>query len=223
MIKVLIVEDDPMVAELNKRFVQQISEFKVVGIANNGEIALKYLKTTQIDLVILDVYIPKLNGMEVLNEIRKCHFKVDVILVTAAKERDMIDEALKLGSVDYLIKPFDSNRLKKALENYLIRRRVLSNKDIAQEDIDFITMSNSEQINSNLPKGINKITLNRIIRYLEKNKGYLISSENISEELRMSKVTIRRYLDYLDGLGDIKVEIEYGTIGRPCYKYLYIK
>lgn len=224
MIKVLIVEDDPMVAELNKRFVERVPEFTVAAVVNDGEKALSYLKTIKIDLVILDVYIPKLNGMEVLMEIRKLNIMVDVILVTAAKETDKIDDALKLGAVDYLIKPFEYERLKKSLENYLVRCKVLNNNNIiAQEDIDYITMSINKQKEIGLPKGIHKMTLNRIVQYLEKNKNRLVSSEEISEQLRMSKVTIRRYLDYLEYLGDVKLGIEYGTRGRPSYKYMYVK
>jgi response regulator of citrate/malate metabolism len=147
-----------------------------------------------------------------------------VILVTAAKDVDKIDAAFKLGVVDYLIKPFEYSRLKKSLELYLKRYSLLkSTKIIEQNDIDYITVSKLGHLDEELPKGIHKMTLKRIIRYLEQNKVESFYSEEISEKLRMSKVTVRRYLDYLKDIGRVKLEIEYGMRGRPSYKYVFIR
>ncbi|MDF2592229.1 MAG: hypothetical protein K0S75_1695 [Clostridia bacterium] len=128
MINVLIVDDDPMVAELNKRYVENVPNFKVVAVLYNGEDALKLLKSKKIELLILDIYMPKLDGISLLEEMRKNLLKTDVILVTAATEVNEIDKALKLGAVDYLIKPFDGDRIRKSLNNYLKRYNLLHGK-----------------------------------------------------------------------------------------------
>lgn len=220
MIKVLIVEDDPMVAQLNKRYVQSVEGFKVVDISTNGEDALRIMKSMEIDLLILDIYMPKLNGITMLEEMRKSLIKTDVIMVTAAKEAGEIDKALKLGAVDYLIKPFDGNRIKTSLNNYLIRYNLLHDKeDFQQEDVDRITYSMKRSEENNIEKGLHKNTLRIIKAFIEKNNDRFLTTEEISEQTGLSKVTIRRYMEHLVGEGEVIAEIEYGSIGRPCYLY----
>ncbi|QXM06546.1 response regulator [Crassaminicella indica] len=224
MIRVLVVEDDPMLAELNRRFVEKIDGFTVVDVANNGEIAIKKLNNNKIDLVILDVYMPKVDGMELFRRVRKQNKMVDFILVTAANDTDKIKEALKLGAVDYLVKPFEFDRLKKSLLNYKLRKNLLVKKPfVSQEEIDklFIGVCKEKQ-EKEIKKGLHQLTLNRIISFLKENKEELLSSEIISEKLGMSKVTIRRYLDYLEDMGSVEKKIEYGSRGRPSYQYIYI-
>lgn len=158
MIKVLIVEDDPMVTQLNKKYVQSVPGFIVVDTKTNGEDALIFLKTTKIDLLILDVYMPKMDGITLLEEMRKNFIKTDVILVTAAKEVVEIDKALKLGAVDYLIKPFDGNRIKTSLYNYLLRYNLLHCKEtFKQEDIDRITYASKNVEENKMERACIKI------------------------------------------------------------------
>ncbi|MGF7059353.1 response regulator [Brassicibacter mesophilus] len=223
MVKVLIVEDDPMVAQINKKYIESIEGFEVINVIPNGDEALKFLERTKVDLVILDIYIYKLDGITVLKKMRQKHIMSDVILVTAAKDADKIDDALKLGAVDYLVKPFEYERLKKSLEDYLLRTRVLKYGSlIDQKDIDQIMMRCTFSLDDRLPKGLNKNTLERIIRYLENSDDRLLTSDEISDKLGVTKVTIRRYLDYLERIGTVKLIIEYGAIGRPSHRYQYL-
>ncbi|MCT4593433.1 MAG: response regulator [Anaeromicrobium sp.] len=223
MIRVLVVEDDPMLAELNRRFIEKIDGFTVEFVAKNGEDALEKIKNDKIDLVILDVYMPKIDGIEFFRRVRKQNKMIDFILVTAANDTDKIKEALKLGAVDYLVKPFEFERLEKSLLNYKVRKDLLIKKPfINQKELDklFIGSYEEERV-KDLKKGLHKITLNRIIKFLKENKEELLSSEIISENMSMSKVTIRRYLDYLEEIGSIEKKIEYGSRGRPSYLYKY--
>ncbi|CAH2212119.1 response regulator [Tepidibacter aestuarii] len=223
MIHVLVVEDDPMLAELNKRFIDKIDGFKVKCIANNGEDAIKKIDDIKIDLVILDIYMPKIDGMELFRMVRNKNENIDFILVTAANDTDKINEALKLGAVDYLVKPFEFERLEKSLLNYKDRKNLLIKRPfVEQKEIDKLFMkSYNENKEKDLKKGLHKFTLNRIMNFLKENKDELLSSEVISENMGMSKVTIRRYLDYLDEIGSIDKKIEYGSRGRPSYLYKY--
>lgn len=227
MINVLIVEDDPMLAELNKRFVETVEGFKVVQTIRNGEEALECLESrNDIDLAIIDVYIPKMDGMQVFKSIRTQNKIVDFIIVTAAKDKEKIEEALVLGAFDYLVKPFEFERLKKSLLKYKERRELLTKQPcIGQSEIDklFIGESDVQENDGSLKKGLHKLTLNRVNKYLRENNEDYLSSENISYDLGMSKVTIRRYLDYLESLGKVNKKIEYGLRGRPSYKYKYME
>ncbi len=223
MIRVLVVEDDPMLAELNKRFVDKIDGFKVECVANNGEDAIKKIDDSKIDLVILDIYMPKVDGMEVFRTVRNKNKNIDFILVTAANDTDKINEALKLGAVDYLVKPFEFERLEKSLLNYKDRKNLLVKRPfVEQKEIDKLFMQSYKEDNEkDLKKGLHKFTLNRIMIFIKENKDELLSIEVISENMGMSKVTIRRYLDYLDEIGSVDKKIEYGSRGRPSYLYKY--
>lgn len=224
MINVLIVEDDPMVAQLNKRYVQSVEGFNVVGEASNGDEAFNYCRKFKVDLIILDIYMPKTDGISILKELRKRFMMIDVILVTASKESQNIDAALKLGAVDYLIKPFEYARLKKSLENYKNRYKLLQNTEtVKQEDLDEITKRFGTNRDNELIKGLHEKTLDRIRVYMRDNPGVYFSSEVIAKKMALSKVTVRRYLEYLESIGEVKLEVEYGTIGRPSHLYKYIE
>jgi len=223
MINVLIVEDDPMVAKLNKKYVESIGGFNVKGVISNGEEALRFCKRNEVDLIILDIYMPRLDGISFLKELRKKFMMIDVILVTASKETQDIDAVLKLGAVDYLIKPFDYERLKNSLQSYENRYRVFHSTDtVKQEDIDRITKNFEIKKDNCLKKGLHKKTLERMRRFMKNNTTKYLSSEIIAEEMSLSKVTVRRYLEYMEEIGQIKLEIEYGSVGRPSHLYKYI-
>jgi len=224
VIRVLIVEDDPMVAQLNKNYVNSIEDFKVTAIAGNGEEALEIIKTQEFDLIILDIYMPKVDGLKLMKAIREKQLMLDIILVTAAKEVENIDEVLKLGAIDYLIKPFSYKRFKKSLLNYKERYLLLKNKKIIQQqDIDLIIDFNSKPMQQELQKGLNEKTLNRIRNFIKNYNKESFTCDEISLKLGISNVTLRRYLEHLSQRNEVKIEIEYGNVGRPCYVYRYLQ
>jgi response regulator of citrate/malate metabolism len=224
MISVIIVEDDILVAELNKSYVENVQGFKVEKVFNNGEEALTYLTANEVDLMLLDVYMPKLNGIELLESIRKKGIMTDVILVTAAREANNIDKVLKLGAIDYLIKPFVYERIKKSLEGYVLRYNLMHDKSVfKQEEIDQITNNRFTNNFNDLQKGLNAKTLERIYEFMKKNSDTIYTSELVAEKTKMSRVTTRKYLDYLVSEGKVKTDIEYKDVGRPLTLYKYNK
>ena len=104
-IRVLIVEDDMRISELHQRFVEKLAEFEVVGVANNIADASEMIEILQPDLVLLDLFFPEGNGMDLLKQVRSSEQSCDVILVTAAREMSSLQEALRGGVFDYIIKP----------------------------------------------------------------------------------------------------------------------
>lgn len=220
MNKVLIVEDDPMVAQINKKYVESVEGFQVINVMGDGSQALEFLTKNKVDLIILDIYMPKLDGISFLNEMRRKQITCDVIMVTAAKEVEKIQDAMQLGIIDYLIKPLEYERLKEALEKYITRLNLFRRKDcMNQEDIDKIMLSKVKNPRNNLPKGLNKKTLDRTILFIESNQYKSMSAEEIAEGLGVTKVTVRRYMNYLEKIGYVEQEIEYGSLGRPSYSY----
>lgn len=136
-IKVLLIEDDPMVREVNKSFIESIDGFEIVGQAGDGEEGLRIASNKDIDVVILDIFMPKLDGIHTLQEFRKQKWDIDVIVVSAAKDNETINSMLQNGAIDYIIKPFKFERMKKSLENYRFYKNSLNkSKTFSQEELD---------------------------------------------------------------------------------------
>ena len=164
MKKVVIVEDDPMVALINKKYVEMIDGFKVIGTVSNKEDLIKILNENDVSLILMDVYLPKENGIQILRYIRNMGILTEVIMMTAADNSEEIKTAFAYGVIDYLIKPFEFDRFKKAIDKYNKKRKLLGEDKLDQSTVDRIyndTNSNDDKINE-LPKGINRNTLNKI-------------------------------------------------------------
>ena len=220
MYKVLIVEDDPMVAMINEQYIKRNKNFEIVGNCNNGLSALDFIENNTVDLLILDVFMPKMDGFETLRKIRNKKITVDAIMVTAANDRESLEEALHLGIVDYLVKPFTFDRFQMALENYMVQNNAL--KDIHtlnQTSIDHIIDNTRKKSESLFPKGIQKRTLVLIMEYLNSNKGRWYTGDEIAENVGLTGVTVRRYMNYLAESGRVVGEMNYETGGRPCMRY----
>ncbi|MBI0094083.1 two-component system response regulator DcuR [Gilliamella apicola] len=223
MIEVLIVEDDPMVAELNKKYLQMISGFNLIANVNNGEQALHFIHDNHIDLILLDVFMPKLNGLELLQHIRISYPQIDIIMVTAACNTGDIQTALRLGVIDYIVKPFTFERLRTALISYQERIRLLSSSKILnQHQLDDRIFAKPTIHYKNLPKGIDSQTLKKV-REVIISYNNEFSMSDIVELISLSRISLKKYLDYLEELGELESYLTYLSIGRPVKRYIYQK
>lgn len=220
MYKVLIVEDDPMVAMINEQFVSRHKDFVVAHKCNDGKSALEYLDENEVDLIILDVFMPYMDGFETLRQIRKKQISVDVIMVTAANEREQLKEGLHLGVVDYLVKPFTFERFKVALDKFIAQVEALKDLDkVNQKNIDFLIDKSRKRANELYPKGVQEKTLQTIIEHLKENKNKWLTGDEIAEKVGLTGVTVRRYMTHLSETGMVIADMNYGTGGRPCMLY----
>ena len=220
MYKVLIVEDDPMVAMINEQYILKNKSFSVCGKCKDGMSALEFLEVNSVDLIIMDVYMPKLDGFETLRQIRKKQISTDVIMVTAANDRESLEEALHLGIVDYLVKPFTFDRFQMALEKYIAQNNALKDiETLNQKNIDHIIDNSRKKSDDLFPKGIQEKTLELIMEYLNANKSIWFTGDEIAEKVNLTGVTVRRYMNYLAESGRVVSEMNYETGGRPCMKY----
>lgn len=220
MYKVLIVEDDPMVAMINEQYVNRHKQFCVVGKCRDGKSALEFLENNTADLIILDVFMPHMDGFEILRRIRSRQISVDVIMVTAANDRESLEEALHSGIIDYLVKPFTFDRFRMALEKYIAQTDAL--KDVGtlnQKNIDFIIDNSRKKSEDIHPKGIQEKTLHLILDHLRENSGIWLTGDEIAEKIGLTGVTVRRYMNYLAESGMVVGEMNYETGGRPCMRY----
>lgn len=220
MYKVLIVEDDPMVAMINEQYIKRNKNFEIVGKCSDGASALDFLESGAVDLLILDVFMPKMDGFETLRKIRNKQITVEAIMVTAANDRDSLEEALHLGIVDYLVKPFTFDRFQMALEKYIAQNNALKDIDtLNQTSIDHIIDNSRKKSEDLFPKGIQERTLQLIMEYLNGNKNEWFTGDDISAKVGLTGVTVRRYMNYLAESGKVVGEKNYETGGRPCMRY----
>lgn len=224
---VLIVEDDPMVSDILRRVIERTSGFKVAGISASEGDALNSIARLSPDLILLDIYLPAGNGLNILKHVRHRELATDVILVTAAKDVQTISATLRFGAIDYIIKPFDLDRLKAALKNYARMRKVFHKKEeIRQDDLDRIasrtappgTEEEKEPLPEDLPKGVHQLTLEQLLTILLREKKPMTCQE-IAMVMAMSKITVWRYLEYLVETRKIKYSLLYGGTGRPSKLY----
>jgi two-component system response regulator DctR len=216
-VRVLIIEDDPMVIDINRKVTQSIAGFSVVGTAKSGEAGLEAIKRCKPNLVILDIFMPQLTGLEFLKEMRKLGYDIDVIMVTASQDLVHLKQGMRYGVVDYIIKPFRLDRLKESLESYLETfRRLHGKENVSQGDVDSVVRGQKPEVE--IAKGLSLHTLNIIKQSLEQDKHFL-TAEEIADNLGLARVTARRYLEHMVLNQEVEMRLEYGSIGRPVKKY----
>ncbi|QHE63217.1 response regulator [Rossellomorea vietnamensis] len=222
-IHILLIEDVPMVQEVNRMFIERVPGFTVCAIAGNGQEGAEKVSSYQPDLVLLDNFMPRQTGIETLQAFRQQGTDVDVIVISAAQDKETIRDMMRLGVVDYIIKPFKFERLKQALEKYRAFKQQISGEGvIGQHEIDQLQGGPSspgpDNHHMDLPKGLNAQTLQQIVQYLS-DQSTPLSAEETAEGIGIARVTARRYLDYLLKSDQVQILIEYGGIGRPVNRY----
>lgn len=226
MITTLIIEDDEQIAKLHSKILSTYDLIEIKAIANDVESGKEFCEIIQPDLILLDIYFPNgAEGIEFLKWLRKNNFLSDVIVITAAKEYNILQRSLKRGIFDYIIKPVTITRFKDSIERYIKFYEDLRKKrKIDQADIDSIILgkkNNKLSPVNDLPKGIDPITLNKVKDTISKLDEPYFTVELISEILDVSRNTARRYLEYLVSIGFLNVDQDYGTKGRPERKYFF--
>ena len=219
-IRVLIVDDDFMVARVHTGFVDKVEGFEVVGVAHTAADALVQVAEHRPDLVLLDMYLPDRFGLDVLGELRSAGKDCDVIVITAARELDAVRGAIQRGVVDYVLKPFGFQDLRERLERYAAQRQLLrggAGQVGGQDDIDRV-LTRAGSGPGALPKGLSPETVAVVADALRTADGTLSASE-AAEAVGISRVSARRYLEYFVTTGRAEVSLRYGTTGRPERRY----
>jgi response regulator of citrate/malate metabolism len=221
VIEVMIVDDDFMVARIHTGFVERTPGFTVTGVAHTGAQALVEAERLQPDLVLLDVYLPDVSGLDLLGALREAAPEVDVLVISAAREADTVRRALRGGIVHYLMKPFSYDDLRARLEHYQQAYAGLSSAEADQADVDRVFgVRGSEK---RLPKGFSPETLRLVedaLRGLATDPPDLSAAEAASV-LGISRVSARRYLEHLAETGKAEVSLRYGEVGRPERRYAW--
>jgi response regulator of citrate/malate metabolism len=225
VIDVLIVDDDFMVARIHTGFVERTPGFQVVGAVHTGAAALDAVRTFTPDLVLLDLYLPDLSGLEVLEQLRASVPEIDVLVITAARESETVRRALRGGVVHYLMKPFSYDALRERLDHYANAHRGLLAVPVAdQDDVDRVFGVRRGVAAGSLPKGLSAETAHLVEAALRSAEptgsgDRSLSAAECAHIVGVSRVSARRYLEHLVAQGLAEVRLRYGAAGRPERRY----
>jgi response regulator of citrate/malate metabolism len=218
-IRVLVVEDEPLIAEAHGKYVQQVPGFALTGIAHSGQEALRIVKTGQVDVILLDLNLPDLHGLEVCRALRAGRAEVDVIAVTSTRDLAAVRSAVSLGVVQYLLKPFTFRALQDKLEQYRqFRTQMSADQQLAgQSQVDRALSSLRGVSHATLPSGLTDETLESVSRAVQSTTA--ASAAEIAQLCGVSRVTARRYLEHLADAGVLMRRQRHGGSGRPEIEY----
>jgi response regulator of citrate/malate metabolism len=240
-IRVLIVEDEPAAAEALVLHVGRVPGFGVAGHVRTGADALRRAAGGGVDLLLLDIYLPDMSGLEVLRRLRSAGHTVDVIATTRARDLSVVQAAVSFGVTQYLVKPFTSTAVRQKLERHSAYRASLAASDlpVAQDEIDSLFGALRQGTEATgLPKGISPDSLQSVVAALrtalendatgahpttDPDDGVgARSAAELAGALGMSRVTTRRYLEYLVDAGLARRQARYGGTGRPEFEYSWL-
>ena len=224
MIRVLVVDDDFMVAKLHSSVVSRQPGFQVVGVVHSAGAALEAVRALRPDLVLLDVYLPDMSGLDVLRRLRERPSGTDVIVISAARDLDSVRKALHGGVFHYLVKPFELDVLGQRLVEFADHRAELGDLDdgteMRQDDVDRAFRAQSSGPAKRLPKSISPETIDVVVRALERVDDDGMSAMECADATGLSRSSTRRYLDHLVETGAAELlPPRYGAAGRPERRY----
>jgi response regulator of citrate/malate metabolism len=220
MISVLVVDDDFRVARIHSAFIDRVEGFRTVGVARTGQEAIRLAVALGPDLILLDLYLPDIFGLDVLNRARVAGVEGDVIVISAANESGTVERAVKLGVTSYLLKPFTQDDLVQRLTQYRATRQGRRRKTLPdQAAIDqLLVRGDSAGRPEALPKGLSQETSELVLAAVTAAAADL-SAQECGDEVGISRVSARRYLEYFADQGTLRVGLRYGAVGRPERRY----
>ncbi|WP_346619141.1 response regulator [Blastococcus montanus] len=232
-VRVLVVDDDFAVASVHRGYVESLPGFEVVGEVHRGVQAVEAVRVLRPDLLLLDVYLPDISGIEVLRRIRSAPGpQPDVLAITAAREVETVRQAMAGGVVDYLVKPFSLATFRERLEVYrshraeLLRRSAEDSGALEQSDVDRMLAGRRRAGGpgavTDLPKGLSPRTLEAVARALRSDPTRDLSAGEVAERCGLARVSARRYLEHLERTGRAAVFPRYGGTGRPENGYRWV-
>ncbi|KGA97533.1 transcriptional regulator [Alkalihalobacillus alcalophilus ATCC 27647 = CGMCC 1.3604] len=217
---VLISEDDYRVADIHRQYLQNIQGVNVIAVAKTAQETLELVQLKQPDVVLLDVYLPDELGINIMDDLRKACLGLQIVLITAATDKEVLQKAYQYGVVDYLVKPIALERLADAVAKAKKNRQLLhTSNDVTQQLLDEIFQPMVKKAKEpDLPKGIDQLTLEKV-KALLKQQTEGITAEALGHLFGASRTTSRRYLEYLISIDEARAELVYGIVGRPERKY----
>ncbi|WP_314991820.1 response regulator [uncultured Gemella sp.] len=217
--RILIIEDDPMVAMIHKEYFKRKELSNDLNHVSTLEKAKKFLSDSKVDLIVLDNYLADGQGIEFLPELKG----YPIIMITAANDVQTVEAALTNGVVDYLVKPFTYERFSQAIDKVQDYMELLSKEKINQDLIDdYLNSGRVGEEEDSLPKGLSRITLKKVLENIkEQETGF--TTQQVADDLDISRITIRKYLNHLVNINVLSEDAKYYTSGRPVSVFTVVE
>ncbi|MFI8620137.1 MULTISPECIES: response regulator [unclassified Marinomonas] len=224
IIPVMIVEDDIRASYVLENTINQHPNFEVVAVCESLSDAKIKAQAFSPELVMVDITLPDGNGIDLIRTLKSDGFHGAFIMTTAERETSTIERSIQLGVMDYLVKPIRMSRVLQALSDYTELRQQLSKAiKIDQQSIDALFRKQTHLDKSRkTPKGIDQKTLDVLNKHLEERQEATFTAEEIGNAIHLSRITARRYLEYLEAQGLVEMSLDYKTGGRPKQRYTKI-
>lgn len=217
---VMLIEDDIRASYTLESTINQNPDFTVVAVSESCADALLQYDAFKPELIFVDISLPDGNGIDVIRQLREQNAACDFIMTTAERETTTVEKAVQLGVTDYLVKPIRMSRVNQALDDYKLYKQKLSGSTtVDQSDIDQILRKAPVKQTRQTPKGIDATTLASLKTILQKERLHDFSADEIGKRMNVSRITARRYLEFLESEGMIKLVLNYNTGGRPRRLY----
>ncbi len=220
---ILIAESNPIDGILNSYYAEQLSFVDTVQVVKSLESAREKLEKENFDLLLLGMNFPSGHGLDFMQQIRNHALSPDIIVISADSSFDTVERAFQTGAADYLVKPCIFQRFQFSLNT--IHTRLVSRKSkniLDQESLDALfgkqDLPKPVFFAENLDKGLSSITYSRVYKEVMKSKD-AFTAGHLGDQLGIARITIRRYLDFMEKQGFLKVEQVYGKVGRPRHYY----
>ena len=221
-LSVLVVDDDFRVAAVHVAFVERVAGFRVVGQAHTAAEALELVRSLQPDLVLMDVYLPDGDGIDVVQALVAEPFPPAVMVISAASDVATVRRSVQLGAVHYLVKPFSFAALEERLTAFRNTRKLITDwpDDATQEDVnkifDLLRLTPAATVPAELARLAP--TLKLVYDALAASDAGL-SASDVATVIGVSRGTAQRYLARLEQTNAITLELQYGHAGRPEHRY----
>lgn len=220
MIKVVVVEDQPQILKNQLKILAESQEIEVIGTALSGEAALELLATTQPDVILQDLGLPRMSGIEVTREVKKRWPSVEVLVFTIFDEEEKVIEAVKAGASGYLLKGAPSERVIEAIKEVKaggsviqpnLARRLLRYFHVPEEP------ASAEPARKPPPPGNREEPATRpltereieILRLIAKG----LSNNEAARVLGLSRATVRTHLEHIYQKLEVTNRVEAVTEG----------
>ncbi len=225
MYKAIIIEDDPILTKLDVIYMQKCKSIQLKETFRDGEKALSYIAKNPVDLIILDFHLPGMNGFEFIKKLRAISSQTRIIVTTIDNDVDIFIELQNYGIIDFLLKPYTYSRYKEALDNFIEKTEALKDFHLfTQTHADSYYTRNiisPDSVSNARERGIQQETSERILEYLRKMSDTPLTLTTILNEIPLSRVTLRRYMQYFSDTGIVTTTANYSTGGRPSLVYMY--
>ena len=226
MITVLIVEDEPLIAEAHQAYLARLDGFSVAAVAHTARDAMRAASEAAasdapIDLVLLDIGLPDASGISLASALSGLRPAPDIIAITSERDLEMVRAAVGHGALAYLLIPFTFAAFRERLERYRRYREALPAGTDAASQAEVDRALSELRIGADratAPKGAAPGTNDEIARAV-RDSADGVTADAVARQVGVSRVTAWRYLERLADEGTVRRQTDYGGAGRPKTRY----